>query len=371
MVNKKVPQAGSALRKLEYSKLLGGVAALLEQARRGAARAVNVILTATYWEIGRRIVEYEQEGEKRAEYGSRLLQRLSQDLTQRFGRGFSPDNLELMRRFYLAYPNSESASRKLPAGKQGEIPETVSRNFPLSWSHYVRLVTLDDGAKRDFYEEETRRAGWSVRELDRQINSMLYERLALSRERGKLLRQAEHSTVSTTPEEAIKDPYVLEFLGLPEPFSESDLENALIQHLADFLLELGYGFTFVARQKRLQVGSESYYLDLLFYHRPLRCLVAIDLKLGKFTHADAGQMNLYLNYLRENETLADESPPVGLILCAEKDEAVAHYALGGLNNKVFTSRYQLQLPDPDLLKREIEAERGRLEGYRMLKGKGP
>ena len=190
---------------------------------------------------------------------------------------------------------------------------------------------------------------------------MLYERVALARKKGALLGKAERSGASATPEEEIKDPYVLEFLNLPEPHSEQDLESALIQHLADFLLELGYGFTFVARQKRLQVGSASYYVDLLLYHRRLRCLVAIDLKIGEFTHADAGQMNLYLNYLGENEMLDGEAPPIGLILCAEKDEAVAHYALGNLTNQVFASRYQMELPDPALLKREIERERRRLE----------
>jgi predicted nuclease of restriction endonuclease-like (RecB) superfamily len=180
---------------------------------------------------------------------------------------------------------------------------------------------LDEPNKRDFYEEEARRGGWSVRQLDRQINAMLYERVALSRRRGALLGQAREDSARPIPDEAIKDPYLLEFLGLPEPHSEKDLENALIQHLADFLLELGYGFTFVARQRRFQIGSESYYLDLLLFHRGLRCLVAIDLKVGKFTHADAGQMNLYLNYLQENETWGGEAAPVGLILCAEKDEA--------------------------------------------------
>jgi predicted nuclease of restriction endonuclease-like (RecB) superfamily len=190
---------------------------------------------------------------------------------------------------------------------------------------------------------------------------VLYERVALSKKKGELIKKAESSGDRVPAEEAIKDPYVLEFLGLPEPISERDLENALIHHLADFLLELGYGFTFVARQKRLQIGNESYYLDLLFYHRGLRCLIAIDLKVGKFTHADAGQMNLYLNYLLENEKMKDESDPVGLILCSEKDEAVAHYALGRLSNKIFASRYKLQLPDPEILKREIEAERRRLE----------
>jgi len=361
----------------DYGNLLGDVSALLDEARRASARAVNVILTATYWEIGQRIVEFEQSGKYRAEYGKRLLEHLARDLSARFGRGFGYSNLNLIRQFYVTYvhrrPNLQSMIGESPnmilqaaIEESSPFPNTPGhqpppKGFVLSWTHYVRLLPLQEQAKRDFYEEEAHRAGWSVRQLDRQINSMLYERLALSRNKGALLQEAEQSKDAVTPEEAIKDPYILEFLGLPEPYSEKDLESALIQHLADFLLELGYGFTFVARQKRLQIGSESYYLDLLLYHRRLRCLVAIELKVGKFTHADAGQMNLYLNYLRENDMLEGEAPPLGLILCAEKDEAVAHYALGGLSNRVFASRYKLQLPDPELLRREIETERRRLE----------
>ena len=335
------------LEEAEYGHLLKEVSQVLEHARRSAARTINTLLTVTYWEVGRRLVEFEQKGEKKAAYGTALLRQLSRDLTHRLGRGFSEENLRLMRLFYLQY--------------RDRISQTLSGKFPLSWSHYVRLLVLDDPHKRIFYEEEARRAGWSVRQLDRQIDAMLYERLALAREKGDLLQKVEQGIDRVTPEEEIKDPYILEFLGLPEPYSEKDLESALIGHLADFLLEMGYGFTFVARQKRLQVGSESYYLDLLLYHRRLRCLVAIDLKVGKFTHADAGQMNLYLNYLKENEVLEGEESPIGLILCAEKDEAVAHYALGGLSNQVFASRYRLQLPDPDILSQEIEAERCRLE----------
>ena len=385
----------------DYTGLLTGVSELLEQARHAAARSVNAIITATYWEMGRRIVEYEQAGKDRAQYGEELLKRLSKDLTARFGKGFGLTNLKMIRKFFITYHNrvksqsvsnllhrnakdqkSQTASDLLPVGiissdvglkkmqtlsaisspsMTSEILQSVSGEFPLSWSHYVRLLALGEQVKRDFYEEETRRAGWSVRQLDRQINSMLYERVALSKKKGELIKKAEKSGSLISAEDAIKDPYVLEFLGLPEPSSEKDLENALIQHMADFLLELGYGFTFVARQKRLQLGSESYYLDLLFYHRGLQCLVAIDLKVGKFTHADAGQMNLYLNYLLENEKMGDENDPIGLILCSEKDEAVAHYALGRLSNKIFASRYRLQLPDPEILKREIEAERRRLE----------
>ena len=368
-MQKKPPLPQPRVRKDPYSSLVGDLTKLLEEARHIAARSVNAVMTATYWEIGRRIVEYEQGGEKRAEYGEALLKRLAKDLVEQFGRGFGLSNLKQMRKFYLTY-QARGKSQTL-SGLSGEstkasktslsTAQTLSGEFSLSWSHYNRLLVLNEPHKRDFYEEEARRAGWSVRQLDRQVNVMFYERVALARKKGALLGKAERSGASATPEEEIKDPYVLEFLNLPEPHSEQDLESALIQHLADFLLELGYGFTFVARQKRLQVGSASYYVDLLLYHRRLRCLVAIDLKIGEFTHADAGQMNLYLNYLRENEMLNGEAPPIGLILCAEKDEAVAHYALGNLTNQVFASRYQMELPDPALLKREIERERRRLE----------
>ncbi|MEW6374727.1 MAG: PDDEXK nuclease domain-containing protein [Thermodesulfobacteriota bacterium] len=260
---------------MEYKGLLTDISQLLEQARHTTARSINTILTVTYWEIGRRIVEFEQKGERRAEYGRELLKRLSKDLTAQFGRGFSERNIEQMRLFYINWPISQTLSAKspppLPHGKiqtlSGEFTFESSKTFSLPWSHYVRLMALEDKDKRDFYEEGDIRAGWSVRQLDRQINSMLYERVALSKKKGDMLKKTESSGDRITAEEAIKDPYVLEFLGLPEPISERDLENALIQHMTDFLLELGYGFTFVARQKRLQIGSESYYLDLLFFQR--------------------------------------------------------------------------------------------------------
>ena len=307
----------------DYAELFQEICELLEKARQSAARSVNSILTTTYWDIGKRIIENEQKGERRAEYGAFVLQRLSKDLTGKYGRGFSQENLRLMRLFFIYYKN--------------KISQTASGRFSLSWSHYVKLLSLNEPHQRDFYEEEAGIAGWSVRQLDRQINSVLYERVALSKKKRPLLEEARTGKPQTA-EEAIKDPYVLEFLGLPEVVSEKDLESALIKHLADFLLELGYGFTFVARQKRLQVGTESYYIDLLLYHRGLKCLVAIDLKIGKFTHADAGQMNLYLNFLKENEKMEGENEPIGLILCTKKDETVAHYALGGIANKVFASQ---------------------------------
>jgi len=250
----------------DYTGLLTGVSELLEQARHAAARSVNQILTATYWEIGRRIVDFEQQGARRAEYGVSLLQRLAKDLSARFGRGFGYSNLNLFRQFYLTYhdrgPILQSVTGESLISLNTPVHRSPHQEFVLSWTHYVRLLPLEEQAKRDFYEEEARRAGWSVRQLDRQINSILYERVALSKKKGELLKKAEQSGSPASAEETINDPYLLEFLGLPEPASEHDLENALIEHMADFLLELGYGFTFVARQKRLQVGSESYYLGV-------------------------------------------------------------------------------------------------------------
>jgi predicted nuclease of restriction endonuclease-like (RecB) superfamily len=339
-----------------YETLLGDVTRLLEDARRTAARSVNTILTATYWEIGRRIVEYEQGGEKRAAYGTALLKQLSTDLTVRFGRGFSERNLEQMRVFYLGWPIPQTVSAE--SGKS-----TPRGGFPLPWSHYVRLLSVENLAARTFYETQALHGGWSVRQLDRQISTLFYERVALSRDKATMLKKGNRpkSGETLTPGEEIKDPFVLEFLGLKDEYSENNLEAALIDRLEHFLLELGNDFTFVARQKRLRVGDEWYRVDLMFFHRRLRCLIIIDLKLGKFTHADVGQMNLYLNYAKEHWTLPHENPPIGLILCAKGDEAVAHYALGGLSNQVFASRYKLQLPDPDVLRREIEAERRKLE----------
>ena len=389
-----------------YTDLLSDLTELLEEARRASAKSVNVVMTTTYWELGRRIVEFEQKGLDRAAYGKRLLQRLSKDLTLKFGRGFGAVNLSQMRRFYQLWPthqiiqtaSEESAtpkdagkifqtlSEKSPSGEAWGTPAKLRvrksaaasgklefnhlvRTFSLPWSQYVRLLSVEDPQARAFYETEALRGGWSVRQLDRQISTLFYERTALSRDKAAMLSKVNQGRPDkrATPDDGIKDPLLLEFLGLKDEYSESVLEEALIRHLEHFLLELGNDFTFVARQKRLRVGNEWYRIDLLFFHRRLRCLIIIDLKIGRFTHADAGQMNLYLNYAKEHWTHADENPPVGLVLCAEGDDAVAHYALGGLSNKVFASRYKLQLPDPKILKREIEAERKRLEQRAMLR----
>lgn len=355
---------GSTGLKRSYQSLLKGVVSLLENARRSAIRAVSSIMAVTYWEIGRRIVEFEQGGKERALYGGSQLESLSEDLGQAFGRGFSVDNLENMRRFYLVYRKriSETPSRK-SSRAAAKPPVTSVDAFPLPWSHYVRLISVEDPKARAFYEAEALRGGWSVRQLDRQISTLFYERTALSRDKAAMRRQGNgaRSGEKLTVEEEIKDPFVLEFLDLRDEYSESSLEEALVHHLEHFILELGTDFTFVARQKRLRIGNEWYRIDLLFFHRRLRCLVAIDLKVGKFTHADAGQMNLYLNYAREHWTHPDENAPIGLVLCSKGDQAVAHYALGNLSDKIFTAEYRLALPDEKALAKEIEKTRKALE----------
>ncbi len=334
-----------------YTNFVSEITNLLEARRHKASQAVNSVLVVTYWEIGRRIVEEEQAGSTRANYGEKLLERLGLDLTSNFGRGFSERNLGIMRQFYLAF------------SEENQIPQTLSAEFKnpfsLGWSHYVLLLRTRSPEARAFYHTEVLRGGWSVRQLQRQIDSMFYERLSLSKNKAALLDKS--PTADLHPEEAIKDPFVLEFLGLKDEYSETDLEQALVSQLEQFLLELGSDFTFVGRQKRLRIGEEWYRIDLLFFHRKLRCLVVIDLKLGKFSHADAGQMHVYLNYVKEHWTNEGENPPVGLILCASKDEALAKYALEGLANKVLAAEYKLQLPDEAVLVKELERTRAVLE----------
>ena len=367
----------SLARREAYQQLIDTIGQLIEQGRRRAAGAVNAVLVETYWQIGRYIVEYEQKGKARAEYGSALLKRLSEDLAKRYGKGFSERNLEQMRLFYLRYPIPQTPSAEsldqpqeaLPPGLS-HISQTPSTEFKLSWSHYCLLIRIDDDTKRSFYEIEAIKNNWSVRELNRQIDSMLYERLALSKDKKKVREMAKKGQIVEVPEDMIKDPYVLEFLGLKEEavYTESTLEQALIDHLQEFLLEMGCGFCFVARQKRITVGNEHYYIDLVLYNRTLKALVLIDLKLGKFSHADVGQMNFYLNYFKEHEILEGENDPIGLILCSDKDEVFAEYALGGLSNKIFASKYRLALPKEEEIAEELRAARERIT--RQVSGEG-
>ena len=349
-----------------YGDVHTGIVELLESARRAAARSVNALMTASYWEVGRRIVEFEQGGKGRAEYGQQLLKRLSADLTARFGRGFGVINLQQMRNFYLFWPQEQIY--QTPSGQLANLA-TLATRFPLPWSAYVRLLSVKSEAARAFYETEALRCGWSVRQLDRQIGSQFYERVALSKNKAAMLKKAEkaESHDLMTPEEAIKDPFVLEFLALKDEYSESDLEEALIQRLADFLLELGDDFAFLGRQRRLRIDDNWFRVDLVFFHRHLRCLVIIDLKAGRFSYADAGQMHLYLNYAREHWMKPGENPPVGLILCADKGAAEAHYALDNLPSKILAAEYRTLLPDEKLIAEELERSRRELEARRLAK----
>ena len=364
-----------------YENIRTEIVELLKTARSTAARNVNSIMTATYWEIGRRIVKLEQGGERRAEYGEQLVEQLAIDLTRQFGRGFGRANLWQMRAFYSLWPERQilqtPSGESLTSSLSSDIAATSSSvaslagRFHLPWSVYVRLLSVKNPEARTFYEAEALRSGWSVRQLDRQIGSQFYERIALSKNKAAMLEKAESAEPgdAITPEAAIKDPFVLEFLDLKDEYSESELEEALIRHLADFLLELGDDFAFVGRQRRLRIDDNWFRVDLIFYHRRLRCLLLADLKIGKFSYADAGQMHLYLNYAHEHWVKPGENPPVGLILCAEKGAAEAHYALDNLTTKILAAEYQTVLPDEKLIAEELERTRRVLEHRHLPSGR--
>ncbi|HLC81020.1 MAG TPA: PDDEXK nuclease domain-containing protein [Candidatus Nanoarchaeia archaeon] len=320
--------------KQKYSSLINSIGALLEQGRKQAYQSVNSILVKTYWEIGKQIVEYEQHGEEKAEYGSALLDNLSKDLKIMHGRGFSKSNVYLMRQFYLKYQKFQTVSGKL------------------SWSHYAELLSIEEDLSRQFYENQSLKENWSVRELNRQINSALFHRIALSKDKNEIINISKKGITVNTAKDIVRDPYILEFLDMPEKYkySEKELEHKLIDNLQMFLLELGKGFTFVKRQFRITLDNTNYYVDLVFYHRLLKCFVLIDLKIGKISHADIGQMNMYLNYFKEEENSSEDNEPIGIVLSAEKDSFLVKYALGGISNNLFVSKYLLYLPD----KKELE-----------------
>ena len=371
--NQPAPGHSAISHDTPYEAVFGDVSKIIDAARESAARSVNAAMTAAYWLIGHRIVEFEQSGEERAEYGTALIESLAEDLTRRFGRGFSRPNLQNMRLFYLAHPPERI--RQTASGISEATSVVVGFGdlltaFPLPWSAYVRLLSVGNESAREFYETEALRGGWSVRQLDRQIGSQFYERTALSKNRAAMLTggQRKRPEDIVQPQEEMKDPFVLEFLDLKDEYSESDLEDALIRHLETFLMELGGDFCFLGRQRRLRIGNRWYRVDLLFFHRGLRCLVVIDLKIGAFTHADAGQMHLYLNYAREHWVREGENPPVGLILCSEKDEALARYALDGLPNNVMAGEYRITLPNEELLASELDRTRQAMELRGALSG---
>jgi len=322
----------------DYNTLISSIGMLLEKARKRVYSQINQILVKTYWNIGKQIIEYEQKGKEKAEYGSKLLDNLSKDLRLRYGKGFSRSNIIYMRLFYIKYSKSETLSHQL------------------SWSHYFELLKVEDDLERSFYEKQCIKENWSVRELKRQKNSALFERIALSKDKKGVLELAKKGLLIEKATDAVKDPYVLEFLGIPEDYkySEKELEQRIIDNLQKFLLELGRGFTFVSRQFRMTLGNKHYYADLVFYHRILKCFVLIDLKIDEVTHSDIGQMNMYLNYFKKEEITKEDNEPIGIILTKEKDRVVVEYALGGISNKLFVSKYKLYLPTKEELEKEVK-----------------
>lgn len=335
------------------------ISVLLDNARRQAKTAVNTAMVYTYYEIGRRIVEEEQHGQDRAAYGQQLLQGLSEYLTKEFGKGFSLTNLKQFRQFYTVYVNDQIGHTvsdqftNLPAVSTG-------RKFFLSWSHYLKLMRIKNIDERHFYEIEAAKNDWSLSELKRQYDSSLYERLALSSDKEKVFKLAQKGHVVETPADAVKDPYILEFLGLPElpVYSESELETRIIDHLQQFLLELGTGFTFVGRQVRFTFNEEDFRVDLVFYNRLLRCFVLFDLKIGELKHQDIGQMQMYVNYYDRKVKLPEENSTIGIVLCKDKNNAVVEMTLPEDNTQIFASKYETVLPSKAELQNLLNEQNG-------------
>ncbi|MEW4923664.1 PDDEXK nuclease domain-containing protein [Algibacter sp. 2305UL17-15] len=337
-------------------KFFSQIVDLLQSARNKVVRTVNQTMVLTYFEIGRMLVEEEQGGKERAEYGKELLKGLSRVLTQEFGKGFSVKNLERMRTFYQIYGKSSTLLSKSENLKntvsETTFQEVKQNEFVLSWSHYLKLMRIDNENERKFYEIESLKNNWSVRELNRQYDSALYTRLVLSRDKDKVKELSEKGLILEKAKDAVKDPYILEFLGLPEhtEYSESQLEQEIIDKLEHFLLELGNGFTFVARQKRISLDDTHFRIDLVFYNRILKCFVLIDLKIGELKHQDLGQMQMYVNYYDREIKLEDENNTIGIVLCQNKRESVVEYTLPENNEQIFASKYQTVLPSKEELK---------------------
>lgn len=353
--------------KMELSKsdnqLFGKIAGLLNDARKFIVKNVNQTIVLTYFEIGKLIVEEEQQGKERAEYGKSVLKELSQKLTDEFGKGYSVYNLERMRNFYLVFKyriaeteKSASVMRKSDEEKSASPMQKIESPFNLSWTHYLQLIKIENEEERNFYEIEAVNNNWSVRELERQYDSSLYERLVLSRDKEGIKELSKKGQVVTKPIDTIKEPYVLDFLGLEEKdkYTESDLETAIINKLEHFLTELGKGFLFVGRQQRITIEDEHFYVDLVFYNRLLQCFVLIDLKIGKLKHQDLGQMQMYVNYYDEFKKTKEENLTIGIVLCKQKNETLVRITLPKENQQIFASKYQTVLPSKEELKQLIE-----------------
>ena len=340
------------ISKFDNENLFNKVISLLQKSRNEVVKSINQTMVYTYYEIGKMIVEEEQVGKNRAEYGKQTLKELSARLTKEFGKGFSTDNLENMRKFYLVYSAQPIETEK---------SETLSRisfmpDFQLSWSHYLKLVRIDNDEERRFYEIEAQENNWSLRELRRQCDTALYQRLALSRDEKGVKELAAKGQVIEKPQDTLKDPYILEFIGLPEnyKYSENELEQRLIDKIEHFLLELGKGFTFVGRQVRITIDEKHFRVDLVFYNRLLKSFVLIDLKIGELKHQDIGQMQMYVNYYDRFIRLPDENKTVGIILCQDKSETLVNITLPENNEQIFASKYQTVLPSKEELKKLIE-----------------
>lgn len=325
--------------KTNYNGLIARIEGAIDLARARTANFMQQEMLATYWAVGNFIVEYEQHGSDRAAYGQNLLQRLSNDLTLRRGKGFSRSNIIYMRMLYLRFPTVSALSPKL------------------SWAHYVELLKIDDPLERSFFEKQCELERWSVRELKRQKSSLLFHRLAASKDKEGILQLAKEGQMVGKPEDLLREPYILEFLKIPEPWhlSETDLEERIITHLQHFLLELGKGFAFIGRQYRITLGNRHHRVDLVFYHRILKCFVLIDLKKDEADYGDVGQMNMYLGYFEEEENTEGDNPPIGIVLAKEKDEMVLRYTMKHISSQLFVQKYQLYLPDKEELQRELAA----------------
>lgn len=326
------------LEKQPYSELIDKIGNLLLQGRQQAAQSVNTILVQTYWYIGQHIVEFEQKGNQKAEYGSQLLDTLSKDLTQSHGKGFSRSNIFQIRQFYIRFQNIQTLSGQL------------------TWSHYAEILKSSSDLELGFYSKQCESERWSVRELKRQMKSSLFERIALSKDKEGVLKLAKEGHIVENPEDLIKDPFVLDFLNIPEQhqYLENELEEKIISNLQQFIMEMGKGFAFIGRQYRMSIGGKHFYLDLLFYHRILKCFVLVDLKRGEIDHQDIGQMNLYLNYFKKEEASEGDNEPIGIILGAHKNHILVEYATDSITNKVLLSKYQLYLPDKKTLQNQLD-----------------
>ncbi len=342
--------------KNKYHQLLNNIGSTLERARENAVEAIHHQLIIANWEIGKYIVEYEQGGKEKAEYGSALLDNLAYDLKIKYGKGYGKSNIYLMRQFYIKFPKFQTSGKFKTIKSSSKNAPIFRTSGKLTWSHIAELLTVSNDLARNFYYKQCQKENWSVRELKRQIGTSLFERLALSADKKGVMELSQKGQVITDFKDAVKDPYVFEFLQLPHNgiLKERGLEKKLVDNLQEFLLELGKGFSFVARQFKITVDNQHFFIDLVFYHRILKCFVLIDLKTKKVKHQDIGQMNLYLNYFKEEENTEGDNEPIGIIVAADKHEFLVKYATGSISNKIFVSKYQLYLPDQKQLENKVK-----------------